>query len=61
METIELGLTIALFMLGWLAKGMIWVSVDTYLLGNEYCDPIKTLINVLLWPISVLIRVLSYI
>jgi hypothetical protein len=61
METIEIGLMTTTFLLGWLVKGMAWVAVDTYLFGNQYCDPMKTLMNILLWPIGGLIRLWSYI
>ena len=61
METIEIGLMTTTFLLGWLVKGMAWVAVDTYLFGNQYCDPMKTLMNILLWPIGGLIRAWSYI
>ena len=61
METVEIGLMVTAFLLGWLVKGMAWVAVDTYLFGNEYCDPTKTLMNILLWPISGLIRAWSFI
>lgn len=57
MEAIETLQWVTLFLLGWLVKGMTWVAVDTYLFGNEYCDPMRTLMNILLWPISGLIRV----
>jgi len=61
METVELGLMVTTFLLGWLVKGMVWVAVDTYLFGNEYCDSTRTLMNILLWPIGGMIRIWSFI
>jgi len=56
MEGIDLTI-VALFFVGWLAKGIAWVAFDAYVLKNQYASLTRTMLGIVLWPVGGLIRI----
>jgi len=42
---------------GWLAKGIIWVLFDMHVLKTQYASLTRTMLGIVLWPVSGLIRI----
>lgn len=45
----------------YIVKGIVWVLIDIYWFKTEYGNPISTLTNMILWPISSFIRTFTLI
>ena len=45
----------------YIVKGILWVLIDTYWFKTEYGNPISTITNMVLWPISSFIRTFTLI
>jgi hypothetical protein len=46
-----------LAIISYFAIGTVWVIVDVLLFKNEYWNPVQTVANFILWPISISIRI----
>ena len=49
------------FFIFYLVKGIIWVIVDVYWFKTTYGNVLATIVNILLWPLSSLVRILDLI
>ena len=56
MEGIDLTI-VALFFVGWLVKGIVWVAFDAYVLKNQYASLTRTMLGIVLWPVGGLVRI----
>ena len=57
MEILTVLLQIISILIGYSIAGTIWIIIDTELLGSRYGNVVTTVVNILLWPISIAYRI----
>lgn len=50
---------IVFLLLSYIVKGMLWVIIDVLIFKNRYFDIIQLSVNILLWPIPVILKLIN--